>query len=409
MSFFRDGVNRVVGIAYADDLAMMGLQCARIQAQLFTVARSMLPFNLGIIAGKTVKVVFLPFRRSIPYDDVFDWEPMYVEGEWILEEPSFKYLGIHLGFSTETHDHVTVCSTRARQAAVQIGRLCRQLEITNFSRLRTLFFSFVVSQLHGQQIVLFPEECYEEALMIFFRSCFSLPIGFPRAILYYFVGSLEFYAQQIVARLRFYQKHARMSGFVHDVFVEDRQLFLLRQLSWNDDFEYLFQLFLPRVNFSELDLFEEGDEIHEMIERESGERRDLRLSLMPSGTLFRDLVPYQSMSSLLRELSRRSFEETRLVLIFFANMFRFCFFVRVTEICPLCQLPLDAAHHFDCRIIQDSAPLDLSNWRSLAIRNDWRNFLDLFFVVSSIWLQCTNSVRRGHSRTIQGAVKMFLG
>jgi hypothetical protein len=383
---FSEGLRRVVGIAYADDLATLGLRPALPQDQLFRIAFSMLPFNLKINAGKTVKVIFVPARRSIPLGEVFDWEPLYIESEWIVEEPAFKYLGIHLDLTIDTHDHVNVCTTRARQAASQIGRLCRQLEITHFSRLRTFFFSFVVSQFHGHQIVFFPEECYEQVLTVFFRPCFSLPIGFPKAILYYFAGSLEFYAQQIVARVCFFQKHARTRGFMNSIFLEDRQLFLLRQVCWNSDFEYLFELFLPNQSFSELDLFDPLDGLREMLERESSERRDLRLSLMPSGILFRDLLPYQSMPAFLRELSRRSFEGTRLVLIFFANMFRFCFFTRRTDNCPLCLLPLNAAHHFDCQALQGFSPMDFTNWRNFAVRNEWRDFLDLFFVVSLIWV-----------------------
>jgi hypothetical protein len=92
------------------------------------------------------------------------------------------------------------------------------------------------------------------------------------------------------------------------------------------DFQLLFKSFLPDYSFSELDLFEPHEDNRSLLEQESMDRQELRLSLMPGGVLFQRLVPFQSMSSFLRELSRRSFEETRLVLIFFANMFRFCFF-----------------------------------------------------------------------------------
>jgi hypothetical protein len=195
---------------------------------------------------------------------------------------------------------------------------------------------------------------------------------------------------------------------MNSIFLEDRQLFLLRHVCWNGDFEHLFELFLPSQSFSEVDLFEPQEDLRELLERESSERRDLRLSIMPSGILFRDLVPYQSMPSFLRELSRRSFEEIRLVLIFFANMFRFCFFTRRIDNCPLCLLPLNAAHHFDCQVLQGLSPIDLTSWRNLAVRNEWRDFLDLFFVVSLIWTRHVNSVRCGHTRTIENANRMYI-
>ncbi len=162
------------------------------------------------------------------------------------------------------------------------------------------------------------------------------------------------------------------------------------------------------MSFSELDLFDPQEDIHALLEQESSSRRDLRLSLMPSGILFRELVPYQSMPSLSRELSRRSFEEVRLVLIFFANMFRFCFFNSRTERCPLCLLPLTASHHFDCPTIREASPIDISGWRGLAQRREWRDFLDLFFLVCIFWTQHVNTVRTGHSKTILRANRMFL-
>jgi hypothetical protein len=257
-------------------------------------------------------------------------------------------------------------------------------------------------------MVTFPREYYEHVLMIFFRNCFSLPIGYPRAIFFYFAGALEFEAQQIVGRVRFFQKHARTRGFLREVFLEDRRLFLLNQCSWNGDFRELYEDFFPGQVFSELDLFNLPDNFRAELERESSDRRELRLMLMPSGVLFRTLVPYRVMPSFLRELSRRSFEEVRLVLIFFANMFRFCFFSRVVDRCPLCLSNFVAAHLFDCPEIQSTLPIRVDSWRDLAYGQEWRDFLDFFFITCFVWVRRANSVRVGHAKTISDAIRMFL-
>ncbi len=149
--------------------------------------------------------------------------------------------------------------------------------------------------------------------------------------------------------------------------------------------------------------------MREILERESADRRDLRLSLMPSGVLFQRLVPYQSMSSFLRELSRRSFEETRLVLLFFANMFRFCFFNRAIDNCPLCLTRLTAVHHFDCPTIRSFSPIDFSDWQRLARGGEWQEFFDLFFFVCLLWSMNVRSVRVGHAKTIERSFRLFLG
>jgi hypothetical protein len=245
--------------------------------------------------------------------------------------------------------------------------------------------------------------------MSFFRTCFSLPIGFPRAILYYFVGSLEYEAQQIIARLRFFHKHARTRGFLRDAMLEDRKLFLLGQPCWNADFRDLFEGFLPGRVFGEVDLFEPQEDLRGLVEQESSDRRDLRLSLMLSGVLFRELLPFQAMPSFLRELSCRSFEEVRLVLIFFANMFRFCFFSRTRETCPLCFQSFVASHLFECVEIRRDVPTLVDDWRVMALRQDWGNFIDFFFVMCLFWTRKVNSVRCGHVKTIQEAVRLFLG
>jgi hypothetical protein len=147
------------------------------------------------------------------------------------------------------------------------------------------------------------------------------------------------------------------------------------------EFSILFEDFLPGRVYGELDLFDPQEDIRGLLERESSERRDLRLSLMPSGVLFRELLPYQAMPSFLRELSRRSFEEVRLVLIFFANMFRFCFFAKRTDTCPLCLQEFMSRHLFECPILVSTIPIEIENWRILAVRRDWGEFLDLFFIV----------------------------
>jgi hypothetical protein len=103
---------------------------------------------------------------------------MFIEGEWIQEATEFKYLGIFLDMMCDSETHVVNCLKRAKQAAVQIGRLCRQMEITNFSQLHTYFFSFVVCQFHGQQLITFPPEDYEMVLMLFFALHSRSRLGF---------------------------------------------------------------------------------------------------------------------------------------------------------------------------------------------------------------------------------------
>jgi hypothetical protein len=401
----------VAGVAYADDLAALGLRVEPIEMKMVNLAECMLPFNLRINGGKTVLLIFVSSRRSVECS-FFPVNPnLFFDGQWIQKVVEFKYLGVNINFLASTINHESICLARAKIAAVQIGKICRQLLMVDFSRLRTYFFSFVVSQFHASQLVLFSDEAYEEVLSIFFRTCFTLPLGFPRAIFYFLLGANEFRAQQVAVRLRFFRRCTRTAGFMQRVMCEDRSLFLLGQESWNSDFESLYESLFPRRRFAELDLFSESDDHAASLARESNSLRETRLFMMPSGILFRTLLPYQVFPGFLAELSRRSFEEVRLVLIFLANMFSYCFFTRTTEACPLCHSQFSSSHLFDCPFADSHIRFELQvpDWRALCREREWKEFIDLFFVVALFWTRNINTVRAGHTATIQKGVRLFLG
>jgi hypothetical protein len=56
----------------------------------------------------------------------------------------------------------------------------------------------------------------------------------------------------------------------------------------------------------------------------------------------------------------------------------------------------------------NAGPVDMIDWRELASRNEWREFLDLFFLISVIWVRRVNSVRVGHTRTIECGNRLFI-
>ncbi len=248
----------ILGIAYADDLAAFGLDTGSLQIGLNNMVTVMKPFNLLPNACKTQVLVFVTPRRLFPVS--FDNSDLVLDGQVLERIQSFTYLGINLDFLINTLPHEMICLVKAKAAAIQIGQICRQLQITDSRHLQTYFSSFVVSQFHGSQLVLFSNECYETVLMLFFRTCFSLPIGFPCAIFYFFAGPLEFAAQQMLARLKFFHTHAWRNGFVRDAFLQVRILFLLGRECWNADFAELFETFFLGRRFTEFDLFSPEDE-----------------------------------------------------------------------------------------------------------------------------------------------------
>jgi hypothetical protein len=278
----------------------------------------------------------------------------------------------------------------------------------------------VVSQFHGVQLVSFSDECYEWVLMLFFRTCFSLPVGFPRAIFYFFAGPLEFSAVQMCARLKFFHKHAWKNGRMRDLFLQDRILYLLGRECWNDDFSNLYEAFFHGRRYTEFDLFSPLNEFRMELELESVAHRHLRLTLMPSGILFQQLVAIGSYSSFARELSRRSFEEARLILLFFANMLRFSFFTRTQESCPYCpsNIRLNSTHFLECRNIFHSPllplppdlplPSEFDPWRTMCLQERWGDFFDFFFLLGLMWSRVSSSVRPSHCKTLMGSCRFVI-
>jgi hypothetical protein len=168
-----------LGIAYADDLAAFGFNTSLIQNGLDSMINVMKPFNLIPNGGKTQVLAFVTPRRLFPVSLEDSRHRLTIDNVGLERVDTFKYLGIHLNFLVSASSHENICLVKAKAAAVQLGRICRQLELRDLSRLQAYFISFVVSQFHGSQLVLFSNDCYETSLMLFFWICFSLPVGFP--------------------------------------------------------------------------------------------------------------------------------------------------------------------------------------------------------------------------------------
>jgi hypothetical protein len=183
----------------------------------------------------------------------------------------------------------------------------------------------------------------------------------------------------------------------------------------------LYESFFHGRRFSEFDLSSPEDEFRLELELESAAHRHFRLTLMPSGILFQRLISGGSYSSFARELSMWSFEEVRLILLFFANMLRFCFFTRPQETWPFCptlpRVNLDASHFLECTNIFHSpllpAPLDLplpsefDPWSTMCLQERWCEFFYFFFLMGLMGSRASAIVRVSHRKTVSEAPRFF--
>ena len=402
---FVPGNNKVVGIAYADDLALLGQEIYCTQEKFDEMAVYFSKFNMKANGGKTKLLIFVKSRRPRGFNaNINDWQ-IVIDRERIERVSEFKYLGVTLNFLCEVDRHISLCEDKVKVIAVKIGRLCSQLHLTNFQQLRTYFYSFVVSQMYGRQMVSFDSDKYERGLMLFVHTVFQIPVGFPRAIFYVLLDIQEYSFLELISRSRFFRSGVSSpSRFLDRVLTVDRELFAIGSPSWNNDFQIAFENFLPDESFSELDLFDATEPWRELLERESLYQREARLRLMPSAALFMSLVPYGVPRNFLRALSLRSFEEVRLLIWFFGQMLRFCFFNSRQDQCPLCGNQFNSEHFFECDAVDFSNSLpNRSTWRDRCRSEEWKIFFDLFFSVALLWTIATPRVRVGHVNTIQKA------
>ena len=268
---------------------------------------------------------------------------------------------------------------------------------------RTFFLAFVLSQFHGSQIITFPVESMEKVLMVFLRSCFSLPTGYPRAIFYSLLDIDKFLFSQIRAWRRFFSRNVRSAirPLMREVFLHDRELFHLGLPSWSQDFGSLFERFYTERMFSEIDLFDEEQSMMELLRTESMSHRNGRMTLSPSAHLFQVLLPYRVNRPFLAALSARSFEEVRLMLLFWGNMLRYCLFNGVVEFCLLCNAGFTSEHFLSCTEVNSGEIL--GNWREMLANEKWDEFISFFFLIALEWMHRTNRVRVGHQKTIERA------
>jgi hypothetical protein len=113
------------------------------------------PFNLLPNVGKTQVLIYVTPGRLPPLDDPVVQQDFKIGNAYLERVINFKYLGIHVDFLINSSPHEDICFRKANAAAIEVGRICMQLEIRDYGRLQTYLLSFVVSQLHGTQLVLF--------------------------------------------------------------------------------------------------------------------------------------------------------------------------------------------------------------------------------------------------------------
>ncbi len=91
----------------------------------------------------------------------------------------FKYLGYTITSLLSSKLHISTKRDAMFRAAISMGRLLRNLQVTNLSSIRTYFYSFVSSQLYGLECFNFSVDDVYRAAKMFLQTIFCLPDSYP--------------------------------------------------------------------------------------------------------------------------------------------------------------------------------------------------------------------------------------
>ncbi len=169
----------------------------------------------------------------------------------------------------------------------------------------------------------------------------------------------------------------------------DRGLLYDRAVGWNADFGRRVEGFLdfPSIDLSNFSAVAEARSDL----RQALSRRRHNHFLSSASSFVIQIFPSLSIpSTSLRHLYDLPHESTRIILIFFANMFQSTYFRTKNLVCAFCQEDLSSTHLFDC---QGVTPNPIRNWYLFLAdfqNEDFHSALDRIFLILQRWTILSN-------------------
>ncbi len=102
--------------------------------------------------------------------------------------------------------HIVAKRDAMFQAAGAMGRLLRNLHVTNLKSIRTYFYAFVSSQLYGLGCFNFKVDDFYRVAKLFLQAFFCLPDSFPINVARSLLRLQIFEATLLDCRIRFLQR-----------------------------------------------------------------------------------------------------------------------------------------------------------------------------------------------------------
>jgi hypothetical protein len=277
-------------------------------------------------------------------------------------------------------------------AAKILGKLMRQLEVTNTRSLRAYFYSLVSSQLYGQAFATFSETAFVRAQKIFLQEAWNLPHSFPLNLASFIIDGEDLEMIGLRARMRFLRHliagdrtKASLSAMIID-----RSTLMPLRTGWNHDMNVMF----PSIR-REMDSIDLTDPravrlVYARLARRLAEKKRAATTSSSHHHML-ELFPTLSIPRAFGEvLGQLPFESVRLFVLYLGNMTRFTYMKRRKTICQWCKVEMYARHFFDCEQYEalGDEPVLWSDFVEMFLRREW------FEAISSVVRRMTGWSRR---------------
>jgi hypothetical protein len=354
--------NAVYYLVFADDLVLLSGDLRKLEAVSNHLTSVLSPLGMAVNTGKTKWLAFLPENVSVNALSSQQLS-LNLQGDDLENVESFRYLGFDMEWDMTKKLHQDRRENLQSLAARSMGRILRNLEVTNFLSLRSYYTALVRSQLYSLTFSVFSEEEHDRAQKVFVQSVFSLPASYPIQVACFLLGTPSLPLSVFDARTRFLQRLSEKGSLSSLAAISiDREELLPRGLGWNCE---LITAVSEFVDLSEVDLLEieevlETREklVHEITARRiryfEGSASSFLLDFFPQAAISRDFASF---------LGNLLYESVRILLIFFGNLFQFTYLRTTNRVCPFCPGQLSSMHFFLC----PRTPAPFNDWASLIL------------------------------------------
>jgi hypothetical protein len=331
-------------LVFADDLVLLGGNLTRLEEVLNALLGVLGPLGMMVNSGKTKWQAFLPDRifSEVSLSDHFS---LQLAGQFLENVELFRSLAFDIEWDLSKRTHQRRREQLRSLAAKSMGRLLRELQVTNMRSLRSYYMALVRSQLYSLSFSTFSEDEYERAQKIFLQNVFSLPSSFPICVACFFLGVPRFTTSVFDARVHFLSRLARRGSVSSlSAMVIDREYLLRLGLGWNHELLSLLEIYW---NLEDVDLLnkEETQEAQERIRDWQVARRVRRFEESATGFIL-DFFPSASMPQDFATFLRHLPYESVILLVFFGNLFQFTYLRSTNRACPFCTGELSSMHLF---------------------------------------------------------------